>query len=184
MSNGSFDAASTPLLTFFVYAFILEIITKVRPDVIAATAYSAMRQLFPSEQSKKLVQMRKECIAVKTELTNTSAMDEFSKWAKLKRRLDKALQDLERLSKEDHNDKSKFQFRFAWGIRAILWLLQGTFLMLFGHTPMFFVPTAWTGPFAYILCLPFAPFGSVSASLWLMSCRNVIGKLSTALAGF
>jgi hypothetical protein len=46
------------------------------------------------EQSK----LKREVLQLKREMNNTSSQDEFAKWAKLRRRHDKALSDYEALS--------------------------------------------------------------------------------------
>jgi tail-anchored protein insertion receptor len=43
-------------------------------------------------------QLKSSIVQTRTELNKTSAQEEFAKWAKLRRRLDKALADLEKLS--------------------------------------------------------------------------------------
>ena len=51
--------------------------------------------------SKKVADQRKlksDILAAKAELLQTSAQDQFAKWAKLRRKVDKDLADLEKLS--------------------------------------------------------------------------------------
>lgn len=43
--------------------------------------------------------LRKQVLEDKAELGRTSSQDEFAKWAKLRRKLDKSLADLEKASK-------------------------------------------------------------------------------------
>jgi len=52
----------------------------------------------PSALHKKQKAMRKQILASKAELTSTSSQDEFAKWAKLRRKVDKEVADLESIS--------------------------------------------------------------------------------------
>lgn len=47
---------------------------------------------------KKQRDLKKELLATKAELMQTSAQDQFAKWAKLRRRVDKGLADLDEIS--------------------------------------------------------------------------------------
>lgn len=42
--------------------------------------------------------LKTEILQTKAELLQTSSQDQFAKWAKLKRKVDKGLQDLEKIS--------------------------------------------------------------------------------------
>lgn len=43
--------------------------------------------------------MKSEVVKLKREMNSTSSQDEFAKWAKLRRRHDKALEEFEEMSK-------------------------------------------------------------------------------------
>lgn len=47
---------------------------------------------------KRQRELKSELLAKKAELLQTSAQDQFAKWAKLRRSVDKGLADLEKLS--------------------------------------------------------------------------------------
>jgi hypothetical protein len=79
---------------------------------------------------------------------------------------------------------------------------QVMILLYYRTAPMFYVPSGWMGPFAYILCLPFAPFGmllrvvdvyfwfilritcvgSVGVVFWLQACKNVAKRAINGIA--
>jgi uncharacterized membrane-anchored protein YhcB (DUF1043 family) len=56
-------------------------------------------KLTNDEKAIKQRKMKKQLFQMKAELDSTSSQDEFAKWAKLRRKLDKAAADLEKLSK-------------------------------------------------------------------------------------
>lgn len=82
------------------------------------------------EQSK----LKREVVQLKREMNNTSSQDEFAKWAKLRRRHDKALSDYEALSmflpRFLHLTKlDSVDFAFGFGLICINWIYRpGTVL--------------------------------------------------------
>ena len=122
--------------------------------------------------------LKSEILSTKSELLKTSAQDQFAKWAKLRRSVDKGLADLEKLSEfffacplaspashpyvdaEVASSKTTFALKF----NSLLWLL--TTGLQFGvgwwyrKQPVFFLPQGWLGPLGWWLALPFAPSGT------------------------
>jgi hypothetical protein len=60
--------------------------------------YAIYARLFISQLVKEQNELKSTIITTKAELNQTSAQDEFAKWAKLRRKVDKSLTDLEKLS--------------------------------------------------------------------------------------
>lgn len=61
-------------------------------------AYVLYLRIFHSSMAAKQRELKTEILNRKTELMKTSAQDQFAKWAKLRRSVDKGLADLEKLS--------------------------------------------------------------------------------------
>ena len=61
-------------------------------------AFSAYSRIFLGRTASKQREFRKQVLQDKAELAKTSSQDQFAKWAKLKRKVDKGLADLEKLS--------------------------------------------------------------------------------------
>jgi len=114
----------------------------------------------------------------------TSSQDQFAKWAKLRRKVDKGLVDLEKLNSELASARTKFGVQFKTG----LWLLTGGAQFFVGwwyrKQPVFFLPPGWLGPATWWLALPWAPKGSVSCGAWQMACRRVIKVLEGTVREF
>ncbi|KAG6828200.1 GET complex subunit get1 [Arthromyces matolae] len=96
--------------------------------------------------SSQLRAKRKEVLNTKAELLNTSAQDQFAKWAKLRRSVDKGLAELEKLT---------------------IWLLTTGVQFIVGwwyrKTAVFYLPPGWFGPLGWWLSFPFAPAGSLQS---------------------
>jgi hypothetical protein len=63
---------------------------------------SAYLRLFHSKLIARQHELKTTTWATKAQLMATSAQDQFAKWAKLKRSVDKGFQDLEATSKPPH----------------------------------------------------------------------------------
>lgn len=55
-----------------------------------------------SQQGREANRLKREVLQLKREMNNTSSQDEFAKWAKLRRRHDKTLEDYEAASMYHH----------------------------------------------------------------------------------
>lgn len=99
-------------------------------------------------------------------LKNTSAQDEFAKWAKLKRNFDKKIVELQLLRKNQSN--------YIFLIQSILWSLQIGLLVYYMYEPMFYVPLEWFGPLTNWLKFPFAPNGSCGIFYWWCAIKSVL----------
>jgi tail-anchored protein insertion receptor len=129
--------------------------------------------------------LKSEILSTKSELLKTSAQDQFAKWAKLRRSVDKGLADLEKLSKYGvHNaiflsyiqtrlvdlrlsvdaEVASSKSAFAMKFNTLLWLLTTGLQFAVGwwyrKQPVFFLPQGWLGPLGWWLALPFAPAGT------------------------
>ena len=61
-------------------------------------AYAVYLRIFYSSKVAQQQKLKTEILANKKELLQTSAQDQFARWAKLRRSVDKGLADLEKLS--------------------------------------------------------------------------------------
>ncbi|KAI8804687.1 WRB/Get1 family [Cladochytrium replicatum] len=117
------------------------------------------RQTFKKEKDDELKKRRKEILDIKGDLSRTSAQDEFSKWAKLRRKLDKQVAEYEKECKSGSMDKAKFEVAVSWGLWAAMLFFQAVVMLAYRTTAMFYIPLEWSGPLHWILSFPFAPKG-------------------------
>lgn len=136
------------------------------------------------DKVSKQRQLKKEVLTLKNELSRTSSQDEFAKWAKLRRRMDSKIAELEKLTSDLHVTKASFEIKF----KSFLWFVTSglQFLMVawFRRVPVFYLPYGWFGPSEIVLSLPFAERGSISIAIWFYVCRKFIYLLAGNLAEF
>ncbi|KAK9367329.1 CHD5-like protein-domain-containing protein [Lipomyces kononenkoae] len=128
--------------------------------------------LVPSKAAKNVQQLRevqREAIAVSTERSNTSSQDEFSKWAKLNRKVDKLRGEIEKLNAGISTQRAFFKSQ----VRRVIWM-STTGMKIFVRiryrkVAVFWLPKGmFPGWLEWMLSLTSAPRGSVSVSAWFM----------------
>lgn len=65
---------------------------------LISQTFSLYSSVFLGPTAKRQRALRKIVLEDKAELAKTSSQDEFAKWAKLRRKVDKSLADLEKIS--------------------------------------------------------------------------------------
>ncbi|KAH7913264.1 CHD5-like protein-domain-containing protein [Hygrophoropsis aurantiaca] len=162
------------ILTIFTLVFVTELISWIGKTVLLDLAWGLYRKIFVGGTYSKQRQLKAELLATKKELLQTSAQDQFAKWAKLRRSVDKGLAELEKLNGELSSSKSAFSLKF----NSLLWILTTGLQFVVGwwyrKSAVFYLPPGWLGPLAWWMSFPFAPKGSVSVGVWQMVCRRVI----------
>ncbi|KAG7446649.1 uncharacterized protein BT62DRAFT_1005940 [Guyanagaster necrorhizus] len=162
------------LLTIFALVLIAEVISWIGQSVLLDFFYSLYLRIFYSSRAEQQRKLKAEILATKAELLKTSAQDEFAKWARLKRSVDKGLTDLEKLNGELSSIKSSFSMKFT----AAIWMSTTGAQFVVGwwyrKAAVFYLPDGWFGPVGWWMSFPFAPKGSVSVGMWQMACRRVI----------
>ncbi|KAL4879775.1 protein get1 [Aspergillus karnatakaensis] len=127
---------------------------------------------------------KREVVQLKREMNNTSSQDEFAKWAKLRRRHDKAMSDYEALNQKLSSQKSSFE----WFIKIARWLstngLKIFIQFRYSKTPVFALPGGWFPyPVEWILSFPRAPQGSVSVQVWNSVCATAVTVIAEIITG-
>ncbi|RAL16520.1 guided entry of tail-anchored proteins factor 1 [Aspergillus homomorphus CBS 101889] len=136
----------------------------------------------PTPTSRKFREqnrLKREVVRLKRDMNNTSSQDEFAKWAKLRRRHDKTMEEYETMNKELASPKSSFD----WGVKAVRWVgtsgLKFFLQFWYSKTPVFMLPDGWVPHYvAWVLSFPRAPFGSVSIQIWSNVCATAITTLA------
>ncbi|GBE80649.1 Protein GET1 [Sparassis crispa] len=162
------------IVTIFVLVFITELISWIGKSVLFDFVYALYLRIFCSAAVARQRKLKSEILVGKKELLQTSAQDQFAKWAKLRRSVDKGLADLEKLNSELSSYRSSFSLKFNGAIWLLTTGLQFFVSWWYRKTAVFFLPPGWFGPVTWWLALPFAPAGSVSCGVWQMACRRVI----------
>ncbi|OCH92472.1 hypothetical protein OBBRIDRAFT_791218 [Obba rivulosa] len=162
------------ITTIFMLVFVTELISWIGKSALLELVYTLYLRIFYSSKVARQRKLKSEILLNKKELLQTSAQDQFAKWAKLRRTVDKGLADLEKLNGELSAMRSGFSLKFnsaVWVLTAGLQFVVGWW---YRKSAVFYLPPGWFGPLTWMLAFPFAPAGSVSCGVWQMACRRVI----------
>ncbi|KAF9887602.1 GET complex subunit get1 [Aspergillus nanangensis] len=132
-----------------------------------------------AQRAREQIKLKSEVVQLKRDMNNTSSQDEFAKWAKIRRRHDKAMEDYENLNKKLAGQKTSFD----WSVKIARWLsTNGLKIFLqfwYSKTPVFGLPEAWFPYYVeWVLSFPRAPLGSVSIQVWSNVCATTISVLA------
>ncbi|KNZ62762.1 protein GET1 [Puccinia sorghi] len=124
---------------------------------------------------KDQARLKTQILKTKVEFQATSSQDQFAKWARLRRKMDKDLADLEALNKEISAAKTQFSALFS----SLLWMFTSGFQFVliswYRRSPVFFLPQDWfPAPIVWILSFPSAPYGAVSTTVWGFICKRAL----------
>ncbi|RSH81694.1 GET complex subunit get1 [Apiotrichum porosum] len=169
----------------FLVVLLTQVVAWIGKSVLQEAAFSAYSSIFLSKAHRDQSRLRKQVLEDKAELNRTSSQDEFAKWAKLRRKVDKGIADLEKTNAVLASSRSTFGFRF----NTLIWIATtGAQLVLvwwYRRQPVFWLPAQWVpAPVAYILRFPSAPKGSVSSAAWGTVCKRVLTSVEEIVKPF
>ncbi|PYH97581.1 CHD5-like protein [Aspergillus ellipticus CBS 707.79] len=132
-----------------------------------------------SKKAREQNRLKREALQLKRDMNNTSSQDEFAKWAKLRRRHDKTMEEYEAVNKQLSSQKTSFD----WSVKTARWLsttgLKFFLQFWYSKTPVFMLPEGWLPYYvAWVLSFPRAPFGSVSIQVWSNVCATTITTMA------
>ncbi|PWY97405.1 hypothetical protein BCV70DRAFT_195423 [Testicularia cyperi] len=179
-----------PAAVIFLSVLFTQAIAALGKDRLQEALYVVYANVVDRKTLSRQRSLRKEIFTTKQELAATSSQDQFSKWAKLRRKVDKGLQELERLNGQVASSRTKFSMLFKALMFVLTTVLPFVVTSYYSKTPIFWLPpgqSSWFGPLGWFLALPRAPRGSISSTMWQMVCtRSVIalvGSLTSLVPG-
>lgn len=97
------------MISLIAVVFVIELILYLISTAGSKTINDLLWQAYcrtgfgPSKTFSEQMQLRKEVVNLKREMSSISAQDEFSKWAKVRRKHDKILEDHDKKSMSAHS---------------------------------------------------------------------------------
>ncbi|KAJ2788813.1 GET complex subunit get1, partial [Coemansia guatemalensis] len=126
--------------------------------------------------------LKSAIISLRRELHTVSSVDEFAKWAKMRRRLDSLSAKFERVSSDLAIERTAFELYVNMVLRVIVYGVRATVNMYNYRVPVFYVPPSWFYPVLWFLSLPAAPMGSVSVTVWAFACNRVCKRAAATFS--
>ncbi|GBC02061.1 hypothetical protein RclHR1_04430011 [Rhizophagus clarus] len=143
---------------------------------IANLAYGVYLNAFERERIQKQRKIKRDILSIKHDLSRTSSQDQFAKWAKLRRKLDSKMSELEKITTSLVYLKTTFEIKFTTFLWVVANGVQIFMVIWYRSSPVFYLPQDWFSPITWIFSMPFAPSGSVSVPFWFFVCRKFVKK--------
>lgn len=125
-------------------------------------------RLSPDANIRRLQQTQARAAQVNTERSNTSAQNEFARWAKLDREHGKLRQEIDAIQSALATKKTSFKSVAKVALFGVTTGAKIVLRLRYRKTAMFWLPPGVLPYYAYwFLSFSSAPMGSVSVSSWL-----------------
>lgn len=163
----------------FLVVFSGQLISWIGSTQLSEWAHNIYLFLTRSPLARNQKNLRSTILKTKSEFQATSSQDEFAKWARLRRKMDKELQELDNLNKQIASDRTQFTALFS----TVLWVmtsgLQFVLISWYRSSPVLLLPPGWFPPtIVWFLSFPSAPYGAISTTVWALICKRALSVLA------
>ncbi|MEQ2211565.1 GET complex subunit get1 [Xenoophorus captivus] len=119
-------------------------------------------------------EMRTEIQQMKKEQSSISMMDEFARYARLERKINKTTDKL----KTHVQSRTAQQAKMKWVVNIVFYILQAILMVSliwkYYSDPVTVVPSKWIAPVERLVVFPTGVAGGVGITCWLVVCNKVI----------
>ncbi|XP_039600424.1 guided entry of tail-anchored proteins factor 1 [Polypterus senegalus] len=132
------------------------------------------------KDAEQETQMRFEIQCMRQELATISMMDEFARYARLERKINKMTDKLKTHVKSRTAQLAKIK----WVVNIMFYVLQATLMISliwkYYADPVTVVPSKWIAPLERLVAFPSGIAGGVGITCWLVVCNKVVALLLQA----
>lgn len=126
--------------------------------------------------------MRASIQTMKRELASVNMMDEFARYARLERKINKMTDALKTFVKS----RTSLQAKMKWVVNIVYYVLQAVLMISliwrYYADPVMVLPSKWISPLERMVAFPSGVAGGVGITCWLVVCNKVVAIL-LAVAG-
>lgn len=119
-------------------------------------------------------EMRAEIQEMKKEQSSISMMDEFARYARLERKINKTTDKL----KTHVKSRTAQQAKMKWVVSIVFYILQAALMISliwkYYSDPVTVVPSKWIAPVERLVAFPTGVAGGVGITCWLVVCNKVV----------
>ncbi|XP_069045916.1 guided entry of tail-anchored proteins factor 1 [Lepisosteus oculatus] len=126
------------------------------------------------KDAEQETQMRMEIQDMRQELSAISMMDEFARYARLERRINKMTDKLKTHVKSRTAQLAKIK----WVVNIVFYILQAALMISliwkYYADPVMVLPSKWIAPLERLVAFPSGVAGGVGITCWLVVCNKVV----------
>ncbi|KAK1168255.1 guided entry of tail-anchored proteins factor 1-like [Acipenser oxyrinchus oxyrinchus] len=127
-------------------------------------------------------QMRLDIQSMKQELSTISMMDEFARYARLERKINKMTDKLKTHVKSRTGQLAKIK----WMVSIVFYILQAVLMISliwkYYADPVTVLPSKWIAPLERLVAFPSGVAGGVGITCWLVVCNKVVAVMLQAFS--
>ncbi|XP_042182734.1 guided entry of tail-anchored proteins factor 1 isoform X2 [Oncorhynchus tshawytscha] len=128
------------------------------------------------------IEMRAAIQAMKKELSSINMMDEFARYARLERKINKMTDKLKTYVKSRTGQQTKIK----WVVNIVYYILQAVLMISliwkYYVDPVTVLPSKWISPLERMVAFPSGVAGGVGITCWLVVCNKVVAIILQAVA--
>uniref|UniRef100_A0A8C5M2C3 Guided entry of tail-anchored proteins factor 1 n=1 Tax=Leptobrachium leishanense TaxID=445787 RepID=A0A8C5M2C3_9ANUR len=137
-------------------------------------SFSSILSRFLQKDAEQEYQMRCEIQSMRQELSSISMMDEFARYARLERKINKMTDKL----KTHVKARSAQQAKVKWVVSIAFYVLQAALMISliwkYYSEPVTVLPSKWIAPLERLVAFPTGIAGGVGVTCWLVVCNKVV----------
>ncbi|MEE6467784.1 hypothetical protein FKM82_008069 [Ascaphus truei] len=137
-------------------------------------SFSSIVTRFLQEDAEQESQMRAEIQKMRHELASISMMDEFARYARLERKINKITDKLKTHVKARTGQLAKIK----WVISIVFYVVQAAVMISliwkYYSDPVTLLPSKWIAPLERLVAFPTGIAGGVGITCWLVVCNKVV----------
>ncbi|XP_018604198.2 guided entry of tail-anchored proteins factor 1 [Scleropages formosus] len=129
------------------------------------------------KDAEQEMEMRTEIQNLKRELATISMMDEFARYARLERKINKMTDKL----KTHVKMRSAQLAKIKWVVKIFFYVLQAALMICliwtYYNDPVTVLPSKWITPLERVVAFPSGVAGGVGITCWLVVCNKVVATI-------
>ncbi|XP_059389480.1 guided entry of tail-anchored proteins factor 1-like [Carassius carassius] len=156
--------------------FLVNLVKTLLPSIS-----SFLSKIFQKDADQEM-EMRTEIQNMKMEMSTVSMMDEFARYARLERKINKMTDQLKTLVKSRTSQQAKMK----WIVNIVFYILQAalmiSLILKYYADPVTVVPSKWIAPLERLVAFPSGIAGGVGITCWLVVCNKVVAIILHAVS--
>ncbi|KAG5269688.1 hypothetical protein AALO_G00204890 [Alosa alosa] len=137
-------------------------------------SFSSFLSKVLQKDAEQEMEMRTQIQEMKKELSSISMMDEFARYARLERKINK----MTNMLKTHVKSRTAHQAKMKWIVNIVFYILQAVLMISliwkYYADPVTVVPSKWIAPLERLVAFPTGVAGGVGITCWLVVCNKVV----------
>lgn len=130
------------------------------------------------QSSPKELQLKEELKTLICELRSIHMVNEFPKYARTERKMNKIKSELNTLTQTRRGAQLKVTLGLNVAFHSLEAVIFIFLIFTFRHDPVVIFPAEWLSPLGSLISFPTSVHGAVSVPLWIMVCRSALRQLA------